>query len=56
MLNFQEYVGRHGEVGVQAIIEKLERYEGVSPVANRSLEERWNFLMKVDHYSHALAA
>ena len=45
MLDFNQYVSRHGEHGVQAIIERLERYEGIKSDISVSLEERWNFLM-----------
>ena len=46
MLDFNTYVSRHGEFGVQAIIERLERYEGIrSGLLVSSLEERWNALM-----------
>ena len=46
MLNFDQYVMRHGEFGVQAIVERLERYEGIRACINTSLEERWNALMQ----------
>ena len=48
MLDFEQYVARHGEFGVQAIIERLERYEGINASIALSLEERWNVLMN-DH-------
>lgn len=48
MINFDKYVARHGEFGVQAIIERIERYEGIraSIDAPLPLEERWNALMR----------
>jgi hypothetical protein len=46
MLDFDTYIDRHGEFGVQAIVERLERYEGIpSYHTDRSLEERWYSLM-----------
>jgi hypothetical protein len=45
MLNFNTYIARHGEIGVQAIIERLERYEGHAGNVGHSLEERWAALM-----------
>ena len=45
MLHFDQYVTRYGEFGVQALIERLERYEGVRPGIVQTLEERWNALM-----------
>jgi hypothetical protein len=44
-LDFETYLARHGEFGVQALIERLERYEGVHACAAISLEDRWNALM-----------
>ncbi len=46
MLNFECLVARHGEYGVQAIIERIERYEGIRFNTEVSLEERWNVVMK----------
>jgi len=48
MPNFETYVARHGEFGVQAIIERLERYEGIRSNAIISLEDRWHALMGND--------
>lgn len=47
MLDFQSYINRHGEFGVQAIVERIERYEGIRASA-LSLEDRWNALMGDD--------
>ena len=49
MLNFETYVARHGEFGVQAIIERLERYEGIRSCGTVPLEDRWNALMANDN-------
>lgn len=46
MLHYEDYIARHGEFGVQAIVERLERYEGVGHNIYSSLEERWNSLMQ----------
>jgi hypothetical protein len=46
--NFENFVARHGEFGVQAIIERIERYEGLASARGTSLEDRWNVLMGAD--------
>ncbi|MDE1902044.1 MAG: hypothetical protein KGI37_10445 [Alphaproteobacteria bacterium] len=46
MLNFDQYVMRHGEFGVQAIIEQIERSEGIHPNTCIPLEKRWESLMR----------
>jgi hypothetical protein len=46
MLSFEKYVARHGESGVQAIIEAIERKEGVRHADALPLETRWNALMQ----------
>jgi len=51
MLRYEDYISRHGEFGVQAIVEHLERYEGVGSSIYASLEERWNSLMQ-SHLAH----
>lgn len=45
MLDFNKYIERHGEHSAQALIERLERYEGIQAQFGRSLEDRWNLLM-----------
>lgn len=45
MSDFDQYLARHGEIGLQAIIERLERYEGVRSSAHASLQDRWTALM-----------
>ncbi len=45
MMSFNKYMERHGEHGVQALIERLERYEGIKAAVHVALEERWNNLM-----------
>jgi hypothetical protein len=41
MLNFESFIARHSEFGVQALSENLERYEGVPCPAGSLLEDRW---------------
>lgn len=45
MLDFNQFVSRHGEFGVQAILERLERYEGVRHNEPLDLQTRWNAIM-----------
>jgi hypothetical protein len=47
MLNFESLVARHGEIGVQAIIERIERNDGVRARGDVSLEERWEAVMNM---------
>ncbi len=46
MPNYTEFMMRHGEFGIQAIIERIERQEGVVSNSDRPLEERWEALMQ----------
>ncbi|MGE3623587.1 MAG: hypothetical protein AB7H77_06940 [Bdellovibrionales bacterium] len=43
---FDTFIARHGEVVAQAILENLERYEGVRSSVVTSLEERWERLIE----------
>jgi hypothetical protein len=52
MLEFETFLSRYGEVTAQAIVENLERFEGVRGNAALSLEERWRFLMQAHLQSH----
>lgn len=45
MLRFDHFVARYGEIAVQAIVENLERFEGLPPFHALSLEERWQRVM-----------
>ncbi len=56
MPNFETYVVRHGEFTIQAIIERLEHYEGIRSNVTASLEERWNALMQDFPSQHRVAA
>ncbi|MFY9288598.1 MAG: hypothetical protein WAO98_08880 [Alphaproteobacteria bacterium] len=55
MLDFDKYVARHGEFGVQALIERMERYKGIRNRIGASLEDRWNALMQ-SPVAHPMAA
>ena len=55
MLDFDTYVARHGEFGVQALVERLERYAGVRPSIAVTLEDRWMAVMS-DTDARACAA
>ena len=46
MLDFETYVVRHGEFGVQALVETIERKEGIRHDEFLPLEARWNALMQ----------
>ena len=46
MPNYIEFMMRHGEFGMQAIIERIERQEGIVINRDRPLEERWDALMQ----------
>jgi hypothetical protein len=46
MLDFKIYLKRYGEIGVQALIENIERSEGIRPSGFASLESRWNKIMQ----------
>ncbi|MDD4617196.1 MAG: hypothetical protein PHW76_08840 [Alphaproteobacteria bacterium] len=45
MIDFKTYLDRHGEVGVQAILETIERTEGIRYEYPVQLEFRWNRVM-----------
>jgi hypothetical protein len=46
MLEFETFVARHGEVVAQALIENIERFEGVRSNSIIPLEQRWQVLMQ----------
>ena len=56
MLEFEKFVARHGEVAAQAVLENLERYEGVRAPMDRPLEERWEQMMCHASSDYRLAA
>lgn len=46
MSDFDSFIARHGEFGVQSLVERIERYEGIKPAFGSSLEERWDAAMQ----------
>jgi len=52
MLDFNTYIARHGEHGVQAIVERIERVEGIRSRVLLPLETRWNVLMNANLPAH----
>lgn len=46
MFTFDPFVARHGEVVAQAIIENLERFQGIEFDASVPLEVRWRRLIE----------
>ena len=42
--DFETYLMRHGESWIQAILEQIERFEGIVAPLHASLEERWHAL------------
>ena len=46
MLDFDKYLMRYGEFGVQAIVERIERNEDIRLRSIMPLEDRWNALMQ----------
>lgn len=46
MPDYHKYLMRHGEFGVQAIIEQIERSEGIRHTVIMTLEDRWSALMR----------
>lgn len=53
---FETFIARHGEVAAQAILENLERYEGIRSNIVASLEERWQMLMQNSPQNNQMAA
>ena len=47
MPTYNTYMMRHGEHGVQALLEQIERAEGRRANMNIPLEDRWNALMAI---------
>ncbi|MFA5957777.1 hypothetical protein [Hyphomicrobium sp.] len=45
MDTYEHFVHRHGEAGVQAVVEEIERQTGIILTVGRSLEDRWNTFM-----------
>ena len=47
MLDFEKYLTRFGEYGVQALVEQIERVEKVYTAEGCTLEQRWHALMQI---------
>jgi hypothetical protein len=47
MPDYHKFLMRHGEHGVQDLVERLERYEGIKHAVHASLEQRWMIVMLV---------
>jgi hypothetical protein len=56
MLDYQKYLMRYGEHGVQAIVENIERNEGIRHKSPLSLEIRWNKVMKDEKFEQSAMA
>lgn len=57
MIEFEKLLMKHGEHGIQAILENWERFSGIRYQEPVSLERRWEiFLRTTDPASPALAA
>jgi len=46
MLDFETFTARHGEVAAQALVENLERHQGIRYRGPVSLADRWDALMQ----------
>lgn len=60
MLDFHEFIMRHGESAVQDLIERMERYENIRGNDYLPLEQRWVAVMELpapsdDEYSFLAA-
>lgn len=57
MEKFETVVGRHGETGVQAILENWERFASIQYTKPTSLESRWmNFICATETQPAQMAA
>ena len=56
MPNYTEFMMRHGEHGIQALVEYIERCEGIVFDVSVTLEDRWNYIMATSQQSVAAAA
>ncbi|MGE0109165.1 MAG: hypothetical protein AB7S81_05290 [Bdellovibrionales bacterium] len=45
--DFNVFVSRHGEVGMQALLENWERYQGIPANHLMPLEARWDRFIKL---------
>ena len=45
MLTFEKFLARHSEAAAQALIEAIEKREGLAPDMTQPLEQRWQRVM-----------
>jgi hypothetical protein len=55
MCTYETFVARHGEAGVQALIEMIERHSGICIRFEAQLEQRWADLIGQDGAAGELA-
>jgi hypothetical protein len=53
MVDFDSLVARHGEYAVQALLERIERDDGIPARSSVPLEERWKAAMSGEPAAHA---
>lgn len=56
MLQFDQFVARHGEVAAQALLENIERFEGRRSNTVLPLEQRWEHTVLRAFETQQLAA
>jgi hypothetical protein len=56
VFEFEKFVARHGEVAAQAILENVERFNGIRRDVTVSLEERWHLVIAAPVTIYAIAA
>ena len=56
MIQFETFVARHGEHGVQALLENWERHRGIRPSDPMPLERRWEIFMRETSEPTCIAA
>ena len=56
MPNFHAFLMRHGEHGIQDLIERMERYEALQPGPSSTLEERWLVVMQATQHMSFVTA
>lgn len=56
MLHFDQFVERHGEIVAQALLENLERFEGVRSNTTIPLKQRWEHLVLGASETQSIAA
>jgi len=54
---FETFRSKHGEHGVQALLENWERFQGIKHTAPLTLERRWEmFISETTHNQASIAA